>query len=377
MMMENKHQKEQTFKNIAVAGIDEKRFDITIINGCFSSIAESVALPPQQGEDLWICPGVIDLHTHLAWTDFDYADQLKRDEREVEALQAQAFEATLCTGVTTVRDAGGLLPNVARYINRHYSQPLRVYACGDMLGAEDAKGVGHLERRVNEIVNTGASWIKIFATGGLGSPTETVLEPLFSREEFFAVVCSAHACNKKVMVHTWGGPTLDWAIDAGADSVEHGVYLTEAQANRLAQARISLIPTAAIYRIAADSSGLLSLDKEICERAARAAEAHPKAIQNAIRTGVRMGFGTDFATPALHGRNLEELDALMDCGLTRKEAWQSATQIAAEILGYGNRLGRIEKNFASDAIIFNADPYKLQNAKALRKSIVSVVTGAI
>lgn len=108
--MGNNIQKELTYKNIFVAGIVGKRFDITITNGRFSSIAESVSPYAQQNSpdgDLWISPGVIDLHTHLAWTDFDHADQEKRDKLEIEVMQAQAFEATFQAGVTSVRDAGG------------------------------------------------------------------------------------------------------------------------------------------------------------------------------------------------------------------------------------------------------------------------------
>lgn len=367
--------KDLTFKNIFIAGISEKRFDIRIINGRFSSIRESVSSQDSLCEDIWISPGVIDLHSHLGWTDFHYADQLKRDAGEIELLQEQAFKATLRAGVTTVRDAGGLLPRTVRHISHHYGQPLRVFACGDMLGANDAKGTGHLERRVKEIMDSGSSWIKIFATGGLGATSENVLEPIFSRDELFSIVRTAHEHKTKVMVHAWGGPALDWSIDAGVDSVEHGIFLTQAQAHRLAQLGIPLIPTAAIYRIAADASGALALDKEFRERAARAAEAHPKAVNIAKREGVKIALGTDFATPALHGRNLEEIDTLVDCGLTRKEAWQSATAVGAEILGYGDQLGRIEAGYTADAIIFNADPYKAQNANALRQSIVSVIMG--
>jgi imidazolonepropionase-like amidohydrolase len=179
------------------------------------------------------------------------------------------------------------------------------------------------------------------------------------------------------MVHTWGGITLDWAIEAGVDSVEHGVYLTESQANILVQSGIPYIPTTAIYRIAADRDGVLALGRELCDRAARAAEAHRKAITNAKRAGVKIAFGTDFATPALHGNNLEEIYTLMDCGLTRKGAWQSATESAADILGYGSKLGRIKEGFTADAIIFKANPYKAGNAKELQESIVSVITGTL
>ncbi|MFC3749468.1 amidohydrolase family protein [Paenibacillus sp. GCM10012306] len=377
--MTNGTQQDQIFNNIFIAGTQGKRFDITIRAGRFSSIVESNspdARDASSGSDLWISPGVIDLHTHLAWTDFDHDDQLKRDALEVEVLQAQAFEATLRTGVTTARDAGGLLPSVVKHIAQQYNQPLSVHTCGDMLGAGDARGIKHLEQRVSDIIRSGATWIKILATGGLGAAPDTVLNPAFSEEEFAYIVRTAHAQGAKVLVHTWGGPTVDWSIDAGVESVEHGMYLTEAQAYRLAQSKTAFVPTASIYRIAADPSGVLGLPEVIRDRAARAAAAHPQAISYAKKAGVRIGFGTDYATPALHGHNLDELDVLIDCGLTREEAWQAATSSAADILGYGDSLGRVQEGFTADAILFNADPYQASSAADLQRSIVSVIKGA-
>ncbi|MHA6528744.1 amidohydrolase family protein [Paenibacillus sp. BAC0078] len=373
------HPELQTFKDIAIAGTAGKRFDIVIKDGRFSSIVESSK--PQRDEStepatqVWISPGVIDLHTHLAWTDFDHADQLKRSSGEIEAMQAKAFEATLRTGVTTARDAGGILPSTIQHLVQHYQQPLRVQTSSDMLGAADARGIQHLEHRMAEIFATGAGWIKIMATGGLGAPTEKVVDPNFSEEEFAFIVRNAHAHHKKVLVHTWGGVTIDWSIRAGVESIEHGMFLTADQAGRLAESGTAYVPTTSIYRIAADPKGVLALNQVICERAARAAEAHSKAIDYAKRAGVRLGFGTDYATPALHGYNLQELNTLMEYGLTRTEAWQSATVNAAEILGSGNELGRIAEGYIADAIIFNADPYQAPNAEQLRTSIVSVITG--
>lgn len=364
-----------SFSNIYIAGIADKRFDITIHNGLFSSIVESSAERSDSGENLWITPGVIDLHTHMAWTDFDHDDQLKREPQEVEELQARAFEATLRTGVTTVRDAGGLTPKTAEHIRHSYGQSLSVHTCSEMLGAGDAQGPEYLQQRVRDIVGSGATWIKILATGGLGSPSETVQNPVFTEEEFAAIVSTAHDLGVKVLVHAWGGPALDWSIRYGVASVEHGMFMTEEQAYKLAQSDTMFVPTVSIYRIAADPSSVLALNPVLCERAARAAEAHPKAVSYAAKAGVRIGFGTDYATPMLHGSNLDEWEALINCGLTRKEAWQAATATAAELLGYGDSLGRIAEGFVADAVIFNADPYQAENAKVLKDSIVSVIKG--
>ncbi|HEY4432706.1 MAG TPA: amidohydrolase family protein [Paenibacillus sp.] len=374
-----KHLGGHTFKNIYIAGIEGKRFDVVIKDGLFTSITE--AEPHQEDStltdsDLWISPGIIDLHTHLAWTDFDHADQLKRDAQQIETMQAQAFEATLRTGVTTVRDAGGILPSTVQHLVQQYQQPLRVQTSSDMLGAADARGLKHLEQRMTEIFDTGAGWIKIMATGGLGAPTDKVIDPIFSEEEFAFIVRNAHAHDKKVLVHTWGGVTIDWSIQAGVESIEHGMFLTEDQAGRLANSGVAFVPTTSIYRIAADPKGVLALNPIICERAARAAESHAKAIYYALREGVRIGFGTDYATPSLHGYNLQEMDTLIEYGLTRREAWESATRTAADILGSGNELGQIAEGFIADAVVFNIDPYQARNAEILRNSVVSVITGA-
>lgn len=369
----------QTFSGISIAGIQDKRFDIVIQDGRFSSVVElepQLEEPAHPDQRLWISPGIIDLHTHLAWTDFDHDDQLKRSSREIEAMQAEAFAATLRTGVTTARDAGGILPSTIRHLVQHYLQPLRVQTSSDMLGAADARGIQHLGARMAQIFDTGAGWIKIMATGGLGAPAEKVVEPNFSEEEFAFIVRNAHAHHKKVLVHTWGGVTIDWSTQAGVESIEHGMFLSEAQAGRLAEAGVAFVPTTSIYRIAADPKGVLGLNPVICDRAGRAAEAHAKAIGYAKKAGVRIGFGTDYATPALHGYNLQELDTLMEYGLTRAEAWKSATESAAGILGSGNELGRIAEGYIADAVIYNADPYQARNAEQLRSSIVSVMTGA-
>ncbi|WP_172195849.1 amidohydrolase family protein [Saccharibacillus qingshengii] len=392
----------KSFRNIAIAGISGRRFDIKIERGRFVSVRDAAAQAPASsasepgtaavfsheelrlrtaaeevdGTDLWISPGLIDLHTHMGWTDFDHADQAKRDSAEVEAMQADAFEATLRTGVTTVRDAGGLLPEAAKRLIRKYGHPLRVHNGSHMFGAADAQGLDYLKRKMDEVLASGADWIKIMATGGLGSPTEQVSDPILSDKEFAFLVRYAHEHGRRVFVHTWGGVTVDWAAEAGVESIEHGMFVTREQAERLAERNVAWVPTASIYRIAADPDGVLGLPPVIQERAMRAVEAHAHAVGYAKLAGVRLGFGTDYATPALHGRNLQEMDALALYGLSRAEIWHSATTGAAEILGRAHELGRIGEGLLADAALFAADPLAARSEEELRGSIVCVLTAA-
>ncbi|MDO3413028.1 amidohydrolase family protein [Saccharibacillus sp. CPCC 101409] len=399
----------KSFKGIAIAGIPDKRFDVEIRSGRFVSVREADAAAAAgaaaqagaatqagaaaqgeeaesagssdpaaeivDGSELWITPGLIDLHTHMAWTDFDHADQDKRDPAEVEAMQARAFEATLRTGVTTVRDAGGLTPAAAAHLVREYRQPLRIDNGSHMFGAADARGADYLKRKADEVFASGANWIKIMATGGLGAPTESVTDPVFTEDEFAFLVRYAHENGRKVFVHAWGGAAIDWSARAGVQSIEHGMFLTADQAARLAEANVAFVPTASIYRIAADPQGVLGLPPVIRDRAARAVEAHANAVAYAKRAGVRIGFGTDYATPHLHGRNLQELYTLLDYGLNREEAWIAATSDAARILGRSGELGSIAEGYLSDAVIFGSDPYAARSEAELRGSIAAVITG--
>jgi len=359
-----------TIQNVFIPGIRDRLFSITVRDGYFSSIAAS-ACSAEPYRKQWISPAFTDLHVHLGWTDFDMADQLKRSSEEIEKMQAAAFKATYAAGFHTVRDAGGMLPAQAHFLDERYGCKLSVFACGDMLGKQDAQGSAFIAEKVHATQKTGAPWLKVFATGGLGSAPEEVLQPLFSKEEFFAAVQNAHSCGIKVMVHTWGGVSLDWAIEAKADSVEHGVYMTEDQAYKLAAAGIPYIPTTVIYRIAARKDGPLALPDFLRERAERAAVAHPAAVQHALHAGVLIGFGTDFATPMLHGHNLEELDSLCDCGLPFAVCWKAATEVSACILGRKSDSGCIREGFIADYNLFSKDPSTFRSVSDVQSCIIS------
>jgi imidazolonepropionase-like amidohydrolase len=352
-----------------IVGEGDQFFDVTVRGGRFASV--TAARPEGHGPELWMSPGFIDLHTHLAWTDFSLEDCEKRTALEKAEMLAQACTAAVRTGITTARDAGGLSAREAADMEKNQGCPLRVLPCGHMFRNGDGTGLAYGKERADGPVIGG--WVKIFATGGLGAEPEDVLTPLFTKDTFFSIVRGIHGAHEKVMVHPWGGATLDWSVEAGVDSVEHGVYLTQRQAEGLAKAGIPFIPTISVYRIATEEKGALGLDATLRARAARAAQAHPQAVRNAIQGGVQVGFGTDYATPALYGRNLEELDALTDCGLTRREAFRAATETPARILGLEALPSRIRTGLLADAVFFNKDPYQASDAKALRASIDSVM----
>lgn len=353
------------------------RFDVTVADGRFASVRPAVpgASAGSPGPDRWLSPGLVDLHAHLAWTDFHHDDQLKRSPDEVRRLQARAVAATLNAGFTTVRDAGGMAPELARELTAAPGHGLRLWASGEALTGADARGLDHVERRVRDLVAGGVKWIKVFATGGLGAPTDAVLAPTLPRDHFFHIVATAHALGARVFVHTWGGTTVDWSLEAGVDSVEHGIFLTADQAARMAEARVDFVPTAAIYRLLADPQGPQDPGTLFRDRARRASEAHHIAVGRAVAAGVRLGVGSDFGSPDLHGRNGLELDALEAYGVPRAQVWRAATVDGAAIVGDEGLRGQIAEGYDADAVVFTVDPLRAPSCSSLSDHIEQVFVG--
>ena len=142
------------------------------------------------------------------------------------------------------------------------------------------------------------------------------------KEIFFKLVQDYHAAGKLVMVHTWGGDSLDWCIEAGVDSVEHGIYMNQRQAYELSSKNILYVPTAAIYQLLAANDNPLKVASFFAEHARPAVIAHQKAVEYCVKEGVRMTCGTDFySDPKLLAYEYEEVFALQRYGVPKEEAW--------------------------------------------------------
>ena len=269
-------------------------------------------------------PPLIDLHLHAGWTDFDHADQEKRTEDEIKVRMARFLYAYREAGIIAARDAGG------------YEADL---ISGDITkviinaGMFDQKNVNNAAFRDKVSAST-AVWAKIFITGGVGTKKEETIVPRLCKDDFKALVRWLHGQGKKVMVHCYGGESLDWCIEEKVETVEHGVFMTRKQAAGMAENGVAYVPTAAIYRLLSDEPELFGIPESIRENACHAAEAHMNAVRYAREEGVLIGHGTDFYSDmAFIGHAYDELNTLMDMGLSFNEAVAAGTVNALKILG--------------------------------------------
>ena len=68
-----------------------------------------------------------------------------------------------------------------------------------------------------------------------------------------------------------------------------------------------------------------------------------------------IAFGTDAGVFA-HGRNAEEFALMVAQGMTDREAFASATTVAAKVLHMENEIGRIAPGYSADMIAVSGNP---------------------
>lgn len=373
------------------------RSDIRVSDGRITGVG--AGLPAGDGPDVdlagcWLMPGVIDTHVHAATHSHDGWEQLKTPYSYRIAETLAALERTLHAGVTTVRDAGGLDAGVRDAVRAGLADGPRaqisVVPISSTGGHGDgflsgvgleiptdgmvpdypgrpphlADGVDEMRRVVRSVLRSGADWIKIMATPGvLGTrpaapefATGDGLVAEFTDEELCTAVAEAARRGKGVMAHALGGPAVAACVRAGVRSIEHGLWLTEQDADQMAAAGTTLVPTLGIYARLAAEAAAGALPPEIAGRAAAAARVLGEAVRMARAAGVPIALGTDFAHRDSHGTNLGEITHLVRAGLPLGEALLAATATGADLLGLRGVTGRLTVGARFDAVVLEVDP---------------------
>jgi imidazolonepropionase-like amidohydrolase len=184
--------------------------------------------------------------------------------------------------------------------------------------------------------------------------------------ELAAVVDEAHRQHLKVAVHAGDTVSIQTAIDAGADSIEHGNDATDRQ---LAQMRdkgifLDLTPTFygdAFLRIV--ESGIVMSPAYHAARASSAArgkERYDQLVQRVRKSGVKVAMGSDmcwFYPGKTRGEaSVATFVNLHQAGMPALEVVRAVTINAAQMLGWSDRLGTIEPGKLADLVAVAGDP---------------------
>jgi imidazolonepropionase-like amidohydrolase len=363
-----------------------------------SAIAPTRSTPAQLGDkeiDLrgfTVMPGLIDVHTHLTMdTDFDPYRELATNDIKAALHGVSNARVTLEAGFTSVRNVGaggysdvalrdeidsGRIPGPHMQVS---GPPLGITGghCDDNLlpfefhAVADgvADGVAEVQKKVRQNIKYGADLIKVCATGGVLSKGDDPQASQYTLEELKAIVADAHRLGRKVAAHAHGAQGIQWASEAGVDSIEHGSWLNEDGIAEMKKHGTYFVPTAYLVDWMQQNGKLPSFYLQKMKDVSAVEKANAK---RAIAEGVKVALGTDAAVYP-HGLNAHELDVYVhQFGMTPLAAIQTGTINAADLMGWSDRTGALEPGKWADIIAVKGDPLQdvtiLQHVPFVMKS---------
>ena len=221
----------------------------------------------------------------------------------------------------------------------------------------------------------GVDWIKVLATDRAGLPDTDPRQQVFSEAQLRAVVEEAGTKRVPVQAHAHGDEGAMAAVRAGVRSIEHGTYLSDATLTLMKEKGTFLVPTYTTTLDLVEPGG--DYDNPVLQlRGVHMLAVQRELIRRAQKIGVKIVTGADTAYgPTSVTRISTEIVNFVELGLSPLAALQSATTLAAELLGIEKQTGAIEPGLEADLIAVDGNP--LQNVGVLRDPLLIVSNGHI
>lgn len=340
-------------------------------------------------------PGLIDLHSHLLlhpYNEASWNDQVLKESLEHRVIRGTLHaKMNLDAGFTTIRELGtegAAFADVAirDAIDEGMIPGPRVFAATKALvtsggygpsgfdprfvvpkGAQTADGVGEVRRATREQIAAGADWIKVYADYRRKSGDRST--PTFSLEELKAIVDEADSAGLKVSAHASTDAGIRRAVKAGVATIEHGYEASVETLALMRENNVVLCPTLAASEAMAKYSGW-NPDKTDHPRITLAKQL----MKNVKESGVTVACGSDVGV-FTHGTNVRELELMFAYGMGAKQVLQSATNVAAIVLGKQDELGQVRPGFLADLVIVDKNP--VEDLTTLRNPIIVIKNGKI
>lgn len=316
-----------------------------------------------------VTPGFVDCHDHFCLDAGDEAAQCAQGDIALAVHAAANAGRILRSGITTMRDCGerayidvalkaaidsGDLPG-PRLVTSGWPI-MRTGGHGFFLGRE-ADGPWEVRKAVREQLKAGVDMIKLIPSGGMSTKGSSPVALEMTREEIEAAIDEAHRGGRKIAIHVHGGPAVRICIEAGADSIEHGLLFTDEDMELLAQRGTYLVSTGGLTSVVLSDPSVPEFYRKKVEDSYRRGRRN---LQNAKRLGAKVACGND----TNHGRMDLEIKVLVDGGFTPLEAITCATRNGAQLCGLLDDVGTLEQGKYADLLAFSADPLEDLDALA-------------
>jgi imidazolonepropionase-like amidohydrolase len=368
-----------------------------------------------------LLPGLIDSHTHLLMdivlpAEAERARHLNGGYAPMQLLAivespskrvllgAQMAREDLESGITTVRNLGhsGIDGDteLRDAINAGRFPGPRILASGRKL---ETRGETYVQN-LNPALADAILQQEFLLFDGADSARKAVRQNVFHNvdvikvtaeenltvPELAAAIEEAHRNHLKVAVHAVDKTSIQTAIDAGADSIEHGNDITDEQLKQMRDKGMFFDFTSTSYGdfftkifegTIAESLGLraerLEADEHDRQRYSDLAQRVLKSgfvggfevsddqlynslVQRVLKSGVKFAAGTDmdwhYPGKTRGQTSVGRFPTLHQAGMPSLDVIRAITTNAAEMLGWQDRVGAIEPGKFADLVAVAGDP---------------------
>src|SRR4051812_5157596 len=310
-----------------------------------------------------VLPGLIDAHTHM------FNTPKPGMSREMSTLIAiQNTQADLRAGFTAVRDMsthgnGYADVDIRNAIDKGLIDGPRAQVStrgivwgsaanpegNDPLASAVVHNVDEARAAVRDQLEHGADWIKLYPTGAYsfapdGTPQFVLTYPMPVLQ---ALIDETHRLAHKAACHVYGGDGEKNAVLAGCDSIEHAWMLDEEQAKMMVAKGLTYDPTLQRYT----EPYMNDNDDKATGGKYRMAPIVNNAVITASKVPglkISVGSGVDGSTFPHGTQALEYVALVKQAHLSPARVLQAGTMTNAEVLGWQDRIGSIDKGKYAD-----------------------------
>lgn len=378
-----------------------KEQTVVVEEGKISAVgtADEVAVPAgaerKDCSGMTMLPGLIDCHANIVGL-ITPEQRFGVTPRTIASSTLRGvFEGKNCidNGVTTIRvDTAGHHGTYAlrdafdmgNFVGPHMIMPGRAICttCGHgwNFGNHVADGPWEVRKAVREEIMAGADWVKLMITGGAGTSTERMEDQQMCKAEIEAGVDEAHTRGKKCFAHLTISKAIREAVEAGLDSVEHGILMDEETAYLVAEKGAHLTPTLGVYRRLVERGEKGLVPDYMYKKSLAVVKRHAQSFHYALKAGIRIVAGTDSGQDwfPLGYSMMRELEIMNEEGMDNFEVLKAATSNAADLLERP-MIGRVRAGLNADLLIVNGNPMMtmsdIRNTKFVLKDGEIVATG--
>jgi imidazolonepropionase-like amidohydrolase len=258
------------------------------------------------------------------------------------------------------------LSTPGRYLPDDYSWELDLPK-----GLQMVSGVDECLRGVREQVANGADWIKIYADWrpyNITDDGKISALPNFTQEELAVMVRESHRLDRKVAVHAMAQEGIKAALDARADSIEHGSGFTEELMAQAKDQGTYWCPTLSANEYFSAGEG--------SARFRRILEIEYTALKQAHKLGLKIVLGTDAGSMPWDFNQAKDFEYFVKkAGFSPMDAIKAGTSVAAGLLGQSNQIGALKPGMLADIVAVPGNP--LEDITTLQGVVFVMKDGVI